>query len=57
LSGVTTITLPAVDLSQHTSNAIFQITIPFPPAVTGSQAKAKVTYSISQNPNCAAPSP
>lgn len=57
LSGVTTITLPAVDLSQHTSSAIFQITIPFPPGVTGSQAKAKVTYSISQNPNCATPSP
>lgn len=58
LSGISTnIALPAVDLSQKTSNAIFQITIPFPPAVTGSQAKAKVTYSISANPNCASPSP
>jgi len=58
LSGITTtLPLPAVDLSQKTSNASFQVTIPFPPGVTGSQAKAKVTYSISQNPNCATPSP
>ena len=58
LSGITTtLTLPAVDLSQKTSNASFQIAIPFPPGVTGSQAKAKVTYSISNNPACATPSP
>ena len=58
LSGITTtLALPAVDLSQKTSNASFQIAIPFPPGVTGSQAKAKVTYSISNNPNCATPSP
>jgi YbbR domain-containing protein len=58
LSGITTtLALPAVDLSQKTSNASFQIAIPFPPGVTGSQAKAKVTYSISNNPNCSTPSP
>jgi len=57
LSGITSVTLPAVDLSQHTSNATFQITIPFPAGITGSQAKAKVTYAISYNPNCATPSP
>ena len=58
LSGITTtITLPGVDLSQKTSNTTFQITIPLPPGVTGSQATAKVTYLISQNPNCATPSP
>jgi len=57
LSGIATITLPAVDLSQHTSNATFQITIPFPTGVTGNRAKATVTYAISYNPNCATPSP
>jgi hypothetical protein len=57
LSGITTITLPAVDLTGHSSNASFQITIPFASGVTGSVSKAKVTYSISQNPNCVPPSP
>ncbi len=57
LSGITAIALPAVDLSGHSSNATFQIAIPFPSGVTGSVSKAKVTYSISQNPNCATPSP
>jgi YbbR domain-containing protein len=57
LSGITTITLPAVDLSGHTSSATFQATIPVPPGVSASVAKAKVTYSISFNPACATPSP
>ena len=57
LATVTRITLPAVDLSGRTSDATFQVTIPFPSGVTGSAPKAKVTYSISQNPNCATPSP
>jgi hypothetical protein len=57
LAGITTITLPAVDLSQKTSNAPFQIAIPFPAGVTGNRAKATVTYAISYNPNCATPSP
>lgn len=55
---ITTITLPAVDLSQHTSDFTFRITIPALPAgVTGSATTARVTYSISKNPNCTPPSP
>jgi YbbR domain-containing protein len=55
---ITTITLPAVDLSQHTSDFTFRIAIPpLPAGVTGSAATARVTYSISRNPNCAPPSP
>jgi len=50
---VTTITLPAVDLSQHTSDFTFRIAIPALPAgVTGTATTARVTYSISKNPNC-----
>jgi YbbR domain-containing protein len=48
---LTTITLPAVDLGGSTSNVSFNVTIPLPDGVTCSQAKAKVTYAISQNPN------
>jgi len=55
LSKVTRITLPAVDLSTRTSDATFRIPIPFPSGVTGSPTSAKVTYTISQNPNCATP--
>ena len=55
LSKVTRITLPAVDLSGRTSDATFRVTIPFPSGVTGSPTIAKVTYAISQNPNCATP--
>jgi len=55
---ITTITLPAVDLSQHTSDFTFRISIPpLPTGVTGTAATARVTYSISKNPNCASPSP
>jgi YbbR domain-containing protein len=55
---ITTITLPAVDLSSHTSDFAFRIAIPpLPAGVTGSAATARVTYSISRNPNCAPPSP
>ena len=55
---ITTITLPAVDLSQHTSDFTFRIAIPpLAAGVTGSAATARVTYSISKNPNCASPSP
>ena len=58
LSGITTLALPAVDLTGHTSNTTFQTTIgPLPAGVTPSVPKAKVTYSISYNPNCATPSP
>jgi YbbR domain-containing protein len=55
---ITTITLPAVDLSSHTSDSSFRIAIPpLPTGVTGTAATARVTYSISRNPNCAPPSP
>jgi YbbR domain-containing protein len=55
---ITTITLPAVDLSQHTSDFTFKISIPpLPAGVTGTAATARVTYSISKNPSCAPPSP
>jgi hypothetical protein len=55
---ITTITLPAVDLSQHTSDFTFRIAIPpLPAGVTGSATTARVTYSISKNPNCTPPSP
>jgi len=50
------ITLPPVDLTGRTSNATFQVAIPYPPGVSGSVANAKVTYLISANPN-ASPSP
>ena len=54
---ITTITLPAVDLTNVTSNTTFKVTVPYPDGVTGSAATARVTYSISPNPNCATPSP
>lgn len=57
LNGITTITLPAVDLSQHASDFTFSVAIPFPTGATGSPQKAKVSYSISRNPNCTPPSP
>jgi len=56
LARITLITLPAVDLSNATSNKTFQVSITYPdPAVVGPQV-AKVTYSISANPN-ASPGP
>jgi YbbR domain-containing protein len=51
LSKIKNITLPAVDLSGHTSDFTFRITIPYPAGVTGSVQTARVTYSISRNPN------
>jgi YbbR domain-containing protein len=55
LGNITTITLPAVDLSGHTSDFTFKITIPYPDKVVGSVAIARVTYSISPNPNASPP--
>ncbi len=43
--------LPSVDLSGRTSNFTFRVTIPYPNGVAGSVATARVTYSISANPN------
>jgi len=50
------IPLPALDLSNRTSDATFQVQIPYPNGVTGDAQTATVKYSISANPN-AAPSP
>lgn len=56
LARITIVTLPAVDLSTVTSTKTFQVSITYPdPAVVGLQV-AKVTYSVSANPN-ASPSP
>jgi YbbR domain-containing protein len=51
LSKIQSLALPAVDLSGHTSDSTFRITIPYPAGVTGSVQTARVTYSISRNPN------
>lgn len=50
----TTLTLPGVDLSGHTSDFTFRVAITplLPPGVTTSVASAQVTYSISRTPNC-----
>lgn len=53
----TTITLPALDLSKATSDTTFRVTIPYPEGVTSKILTARVTYSISRNPNCTSPSP
>ena len=51
LAKITTITLPAVDLSGSTSTKTFQVSITYPdPAVVGPQL-ARVTYTITPNPN------
>jgi hypothetical protein len=50
LGKITTLALPAVDLSRQTSNFTFKVTIPYPNGVTGSVATATVTFFISANP-------
>ena len=58
LAKITAITLPAVDLSRETADATFRVTVTYPDGVGGSAGTARVTYSISKNPNCSpAPSP
>jgi YbbR-like protein len=52
---ITTLTLPALDLSGRTSIITFKVTIPYPDGVIGSVAFARVTYSISPNPNASPP--
>jgi YbbR-like protein len=55
---IKSLTLPAVDLTGHTSEVTFRVTIAYPSTVTGSVATARVTYSISANPNVqATPTP
>jgi YbbR domain-containing protein len=51
LAQLTTITLPPVDLSGRTSDATFQIAIPYPDGTGSSVKNARVTYSIAPNPN------
>jgi len=51
IAKITTITLPAFDLTNRTSDATFRVTIPYPDGVTGPVKTATVTYSISPNPN------
>jgi YbbR domain-containing protein len=56
LSKITTVALPAVDLSSNTSDVTFRIPITYPAGVTGPAQTARVTYSISANPS-AQPTP
>jgi YbbR domain-containing protein len=58
LSKIKSLTLPAVDLSGHTSDITFRVTIAYPSTVSGSVVTARVTYLISPNPNIqATPTP
>jgi YbbR domain-containing protein len=56
LGRIRNITLPPVSLAGRTSDATFQVAIPYPDGITGNVANATVKYSISPNPN-ATPSP
>jgi YbbR-like protein. len=52
---VTSLTLPAADLSGHTSSFTVSVAIPYPAGVTGPPQPVRVTYSISPNPALQAP--
>jgi YbbR domain-containing protein len=54
LGRIPRIVLPPVDLSRSTSDATFQVAIPYPDGTSGSRPNAAVTYSISANPNVSA---
>ena len=55
---LTSLSLPAVDLSNRTASFTITLTIAYPAGVTGSAQIARVTYSISANPNVqASPTP
>lgn len=57
LAGITTITLPGMDLSKASPPvAAFKVTIPYPANVSGLTGTTRVAYSIAQNPNCTPPS-
>ncbi|TMC51531.1 MAG: hypothetical protein E6J20_15935 [Chloroflexi bacterium] len=56
LARVRNITLPAADLSNSTSDATFQVQIPYPAGTSGSVAIATVVYAISRSPQVS-PSP
>jgi YbbR domain-containing protein len=47
---IMSLTLPAADLSSHTSNFTVSVAIPYPAGVTGPQQPVRVTYLISPNP-------
>jgi YbbR-like protein len=47
---VTSLTLPAADLSGHTSNFTVSVAIPYPAGVTGPDVPVRVTYMISPDP-------
>jgi len=51
LSRIRYITLQAVDLSTSTADSIFQITVNYPPGITGTADIATVKYFIARNPN------
>jgi hypothetical protein len=50
LANVTVLTLPAADLSGHTSTFTVTVAIPYPSGVTGPQQPVRVTYQISRIP-------
>jgi YbbR domain-containing protein len=54
LGRIQRITLPALDLSTHTTDSTFQVAIPYPDGTTGTVANARVTYTIARNPNVVA---
>ena len=56
LSLIKYIQLTPVDLTGHTSNATFQVSIPYPNGIIGTVQTATITYQIAPNPN-ASPSP
>ncbi|HEY8817057.1 MAG TPA: CdaR family protein [Candidatus Dormibacteraeota bacterium] len=50
LANVTALTLPAADLSGHTSTFTVSVAIPYPAGVSGPAGQVRVTYTISPNP-------
>ena len=58
LDNIVSLTLPAVDLTGHSSDVTFRVTIVYPSGVTGAVQTARITYSISPDPNVqASPTP
>lgn len=58
LVNLTSLTLPAADLSSHTSNFTVSVAVPYPAGVSGTTQSVRVTYLISPDPAVqAAPSP
>jgi YbbR domain-containing protein len=54
---VTSVTLPAADLSGRTTAFTVTVTIPYPAGVTGSRDTVRVTYLILPNPTQPSPTP